>query len=188
MHAATPGCSRARSFSPVDAWRVGNRQAQNRVAFNCFVQQAHCLPQTLQLRRNRAGGGDDRFWHEYTNHTQMRRRNPKRDPSKPYVYFGLTSLPVDRRFDFRRATPEHEWRLHKFGVRLMPELYNSLHPMMRCEQALQTAKKLADDLRAKGFGVANAVCSEAQSYKSILTTPKNLRDDQSGLRDSSAQR
>ena len=118
----------------------------------------------------------------------MRRRNPKRDPSKPYVYFGLTSLPVDRRFDFRRATPEHEWRLHKFGIRLMPELYDSLHPMMTCEQALQTAKKLVDDLRAKGFGVAKGVCSEAQSYKSILTTPKKLRDDQSGLRDSPAQR
>jgi hypothetical protein len=102
---------------------------------------------------------------------QMRRRNPKRDPSKPFVYVGLTSLPVNRRFDFRRATPEHEWRLHKFGIRLMSELYDSFHPMT-CKRALQTAKKLADDLRAKGFGVANGVCTEAQSYKSILTQPK----------------
>jgi hypothetical protein len=98
---------------------------------------------------------------------QMRRRNPKRDPLKPFVYVGLTSLPVNRRFDFRRAAPEHEWRLHKFAVRLMPELYDLLQPMT-CKQALQTAKKLADDLRAKGFGVANGVCTEAQSYKSIL--------------------
>src|SRR5215813_12751832 len=37
---------------------------------------------------------------------QMRRRNPTRDPSNPFVYVGVTSLPVDRRFDFRRATPE----------------------------------------------------------------------------------
>jgi hypothetical protein len=49
----------------------------------------------------------------------------------------------------------------------MPELYDSLRPMP-CEQALQAAKKLADDLRAKGFGVANGACTEAQSYKSIL--------------------
>jgi hypothetical protein len=104
---------------------------------------------------------------------QMRRRNPKRDPSKPCVYVGLTPLRVGRRFDFRRATPEHEWRLHKFGVRLMPELYDSLRPMT-CKRALQTAKKLADDLRAKGFGVANGVCTEAQSYKSILTQPKKV--------------
>jgi hypothetical protein len=102
---------------------------------------------------------------------QIRRRNPKRSPSKPCVFVGLTPLRVDRRFDFRRATPEHEWRLHKFGVRLMPELCDSLHPMT-CKRALQTAKKLADDLRAKGFGVANGVCTEAQSYKSILAQPK----------------
>ena len=104
---------------------------------------------------------------------QMRRRNPKCDPSKPFVHIGLTPLPVNRRFDFRRATPEHEWRLHKFGIRLMPELYDSLRPMT-CKRALQTAKKLADDLRAKGFGVANGVCTEAQSYKSILTQPKKV--------------
>ena len=71
---------------------------------------------------------------------QMRRRNPKRDPSKPFVYVGVTSLRVNRRFDFRRATPEHEWRTHKFGIRLMPELYDSFHPMT-CKRALETAKK-----------------------------------------------
>jgi hypothetical protein len=98
---------------------------------------------------------------------QMRLRNPKRHPLKPCVYLGLTPLPVGRRFDFRRATPEHEWRLHKFGVRLMPELYDSLRPMT-CKRALQMARKLADDLRAKGFGVANGVCDGSQSYKSIL--------------------
>jgi hypothetical protein len=106
---------------------------------------------------------------------QMRRRNPQRDPSKPFVYVGLTSLPVNGRFDFRRATPEHEWRVYKFGVRLMPELYDFLPPMT-CKRALQSAKKLADDLRAKGFGVANGVCTEAQSYKSILIQSKRLCD------------
>jgi hypothetical protein len=70
---------------------------------------------------------------------QMRRRNPKCDPSKPFVHIGLTPLSVNRRFDFRRATPEHEWRLHKFGIRVMPELYDSLRPMT-CKRALQTAK------------------------------------------------
>jgi hypothetical protein len=98
---------------------------------------------------------------------QMRRRNPQHDPSKPHVYVGVTPLRVGNRFDFRGATPEHEWRLHKFGVRLMPELHDSLHPMTS-KRALETAKKLADDLRAKGFGVANGVCTEAQSYNSIL--------------------
>jgi hypothetical protein len=49
----------------------------------------------------------------------------------------------------------------------MRELYDSLRPMT-CKRALQMARKLADDLRAKGFGVANGVCDGSQSYKSIL--------------------
>ena len=53
-----------------------------------------------------------------------------------------------------------------FGVRLMSELYDSFHPMT-CKRALQTAKKLADDLRAKGFGVANGTCDGSQLYKSV---------------------
>jgi hypothetical protein len=35
------------------------------------------------------------------------------------------------------------------------------------------------NLRAKGFGVANGVCTEAQSYKSILTKPQNAALDKS---------
>jgi hypothetical protein len=96
---------------------------------------------------------------------QMRRRNPKRDPSKPFVYIGLTPLRVGRRFDFRGATPKYEWRVYYYGVRLMPELYETLNPMT-LERALQTARKLADDLRAKGFGVANGLGDGCQSYKS----------------------
>ena len=98
---------------------------------------------------------------------QMRLRNPKRDPSKPFVYIGLTPLRVDRRFDYRRATPKTEWRVHQYGVRLMPELCEDLNSMT-LEKALHTARKLAEDLRAKGFGVANGVCTGSQLYQSIV--------------------
>jgi hypothetical protein len=98
---------------------------------------------------------------------QMRLRNPKRDPSKPFVYIGLTSLRVDRRFDYQRATPKTEWRVYRYGVRLMPELCEHLNSMT-LEKALHTARKLAEDLRAKGFGVANGVCTGSQLYQSIL--------------------
>jgi hypothetical protein len=43
---------------------------------------------------------------------------------------------------------------------------------MTLKRALQTAKKLSEDLRAKGFGVANGVCTEAQTYKSFLAHSK----------------
>jgi hypothetical protein len=98
---------------------------------------------------------------------QMRKRNPDRDPSKPFVYVGLTPLRVGRRFDYRIVTKKTEWRLHQYGVRLMPELYEHLYPMT-VERALRTARKLADDLRAKGFGVANGMTTGSQSYKSIF--------------------
>lgn len=102
---------------------------------------------------------------------QMRRRNPKYHVSKPCVYVGLTSLRVGRRFDFRKATPKTEWRLHQYGVRLMPEIYEPAKAMTP-ERALQTARKLAEDLREKGFGVANGMCTGSQSYRSILHSAK----------------
>jgi hypothetical protein len=98
---------------------------------------------------------------------QMRRRNPKHDSSKPCVYVGLTPLRVRSRFDFRGATPKTEWRVHKFDVRLMPQLYEHLNPVTP-ETTLQTARKVADDLRAKGFAVANGMCTGSQTYKSSL--------------------
>src|SRR5262245_17998866 len=105
---------------------------------------------------------------------QMRRRNPKRHPSKPWIYVELTPLRVGRRFDFREATPKYEWRAHQFGLGLMPELYEHLNPMI-LEKALQTARKLADDLRAKGFGVANGMCTGSQLYTSSLAQTRRRK-------------
>jgi len=105
---------------------------------------------------------------------QIRRRNPRRNPTKPCVYVGLTPLRVGRRFDFRGATPKHEWRVHHFGVRLMSELYKHLNPMT-LERALQTARKLADDLRAKGFGVANGIGDGSQTYKSSFAQARHRK-------------
>jgi hypothetical protein len=49
----------------------------------------------------------------------------------------------------------------------MPEHYKHLN-RMTYKRALQTARKLAEDLRAKGFGVANGISIGSQLYKSIL--------------------
>ena len=66
---------------------------------------------------------------------------------------------------FSRSHTKYEWRVHHFGVRLMSKLYKHLNPMT-LERALQTARKLADNLRAKGFGVANGIGEGSQTYKS----------------------
>jgi hypothetical protein len=42
--------------------------------------------------------------------------------------------------------------VRKYGVRLLPELFEHLNPMPY-EHAIQMEKDLADDLRAQGYAV-----------------------------------
>ena len=95
---------------------------------------------------------------------QIKRRNPKRDPLKPCVYVGLTGLHVDRYFDYRgvKATPA-TWPPQKYGIRLMPELYEHLNPMP-LEEAVYRGEKLVEDLRAEGYTVTNAVSASKERY------------------------
>ena len=81
------------------------------------------------------------------------RLNPKRDPAKPALYVGLTGLPVDHRFENHKNGYKAARLVRKYGVRLMPELYESLNPMPY-EHAVQMEKDLAADLRAQGYAVA----------------------------------
>jgi hypothetical protein len=81
------------------------------------------------------------------------RRNPNRDPSKPAVYVGLTGLPVDHRFENHKHGYKSARLVRKYGVRLLPELYEHLNPMPY-EHAAQMEKDLADDLRAQGYAVS----------------------------------
>jgi hypothetical protein len=79
-------------------------------------------------------------------------RNPARDPSKPAVYVGMTGLPVDHRFENHKNGYKSARLVRKYGVRLLPELYEHLNPMPY-EHAAQMEKDLADDLRAQGYAV-----------------------------------
>jgi len=80
-------------------------------------------------------------------------RNPKRDPSKPAVYVGMTGLPVDHRFENHKNGYKAARLVRKYAVRLMPELYAHLNPMP-FEAAAQMEKDLAADLRNEGYTVA----------------------------------
>jgi hypothetical protein len=57
------------------------------------------------------------------------RQNPKRDPAKPCIYVGMTGLPVDHRFENHKNGYKAARLVRKYGVRLMPELYEHLNPM-----------------------------------------------------------
>jgi hypothetical protein len=83
----------------------------------------------------------------------MLRLNPKRDPSKPCVYVGMTGLPIDHRFENHKHGYKAARIVRKCGLRLMPELYAHLNPMP-FEAAAQMEKDLAEDLRNEGYTVA----------------------------------
>jgi hypothetical protein len=80
------------------------------------------------------------------------RRNPERDPRKPAVYVGMTGLPVEHRFENHKNGYKSARLVRKYGLRLLPELYEYLNPMPY-EQAVQMEKDLADDLRTQGYAV-----------------------------------
>jgi hypothetical protein len=85
-------------------------------------------------------------------HRSILRLNPNRDPLKPCVYVGMTGIPVDHRFKNHKNGYKSAWVVRKYGVRLMPELYEHLNPMP-FEAALQMEAELAEDLRAAGYTV-----------------------------------
>jgi predicted GIY-YIG superfamily endonuclease len=85
-------------------------------------------------------------------HPSIVRLNPKRDPLKPCVYVGMTGISVNDRFENHKNGYKSAWVVRKYGVRLMPELYEHLNPMPFAA-ALQMELELAEDLRAAGYTV-----------------------------------
>ena len=82
----------------------------------------------------------------------VRAANPKRDPKKPCVYVGMTGLTPEERFANHKAGTKAASVVKRYGVRLMPELYEHLNPMPY-EAAAQMEQDLADDLRRAGYTV-----------------------------------
>ena len=85
-------------------------------------------------------------------HPSVLRLNPKRDPSKPCVYVGMTGLPVEHRFENHKHGYKSAWTVGKYGIRLSPEFFEHLNPMP-FEAAAQMEKDLAEDLRKQGYTV-----------------------------------
>jgi hypothetical protein len=80
------------------------------------------------------------------------RLNPRRDATKPCVYVGMTGLPIDHRFENHKNGYKSARLVRKYGLRLLPDLYEYLNPMP-FEAAAQMEKDLAEDLRNDGYTV-----------------------------------
>jgi hypothetical protein len=78
-------------------------------------------------------------------------RNPKGDGKAGY-YVGMTGLTPEARLKNHLAGIKAARVVTKFGVRLVPTLYEHLNPMTYAD-ALRMEGELADSLRKRGFQV-----------------------------------
>jgi hypothetical protein len=83
---------------------------------------------------------------------KVRADNPDRDRKKPCVYVGMTGLTPEERFANHKAGIKDASLVKRYGVRLMPELYEHLNPMPY-EAAARMEMDLAEDLRRAGYTV-----------------------------------
>jgi hypothetical protein len=139
---------------------VQSRATLAQTAANLRISRHHLFPCGLKNKR-RSLQKEQTFHHNVyvillrdavAKHPSILRLNPKRDPLKPCVYVGMTALPVDHRFENHKYCYKSAWVVRKYGVRLMPELYEHLNPMP-FEAAVQMELELAEDLRAAGYTV-----------------------------------
>jgi hypothetical protein len=80
------------------------------------------------------------------------RQNPQRNPAQPPVYVGMTGISPAERFRNHKAGYKGSRIVRKYGLRLLPELYEYLNPMPY-DAARQMEKELAAELREQGYTV-----------------------------------
>jgi predicted GIY-YIG superfamily endonuclease len=86
---------------------------------------------------------------------RFRKNNPNYIVGKPCVYVGMTGLDPDVRFDKHKAGIQANSYVQKFGLRLLPDLYEAFNPMTY-KDAVDREIEIGIDLRSAGFGVWQA--------------------------------
>jgi len=92
---------------------------------------------------------------EVLNERRFMKANPGYIVGKPCVYVGMTGLNPDLRFDKHKAGIQANRYVLRFGLRLLPEIYEAYNPMSY-DDARDMEVELAIDLREGGYGVWQA--------------------------------
>jgi hypothetical protein len=87
--------------------------------------------------------------------TKFVRGNPGYIQGKPCVYVGMTGLDPDIRFDKHKAGIQANTYVQRYGLRLLPDLYEAYNPMTY-KAAVDMEIELGIGLREAGFGVWQA--------------------------------
>ena len=93
----------------------------------------------------------DAVWNE----PRFRRANPDYRLGRPFVYVGMTGTDPDLRFDKHKAGIRSNRFVERYGLRLLPALYEVYNPMPY-EGAKEMEVELAIALREQGYGVWQA--------------------------------
>jgi hypothetical protein len=83
---------------------------------------------------------------------KFKKANPGYALGKPCVYVGMTGYDPDTRFDQHKAGIKSNKYALKYGLRLMPEIYEKLNPMSY-RDAIDMEIALAISLQKMGYGV-----------------------------------
>jgi predicted GIY-YIG superfamily endonuclease len=83
------------------------------------------------------------------------RGNPGYADGKPCVYVGMSGLDLDIRFDKHKAGIQSNAYVQRYGLHLMPDLYEAYNPMTY-KAAVDMEIELGISLREAGFGVWQA--------------------------------
>lgn len=86
---------------------------------------------------------------------KFRKNNPNYTDGKPCVYVGMTGLDPDVRFDKHMAGIQANSYVTRYGLRLLPDLYEGFNPM-NYKTAQEREIEIGIDLRSAGFGVWQA--------------------------------
>lgn len=89
------------------------------------------------------------------NVARFRKANPGYELGKPFVYVGMTGLDPDVRFDKHKAGIQHNTFVLRYGLRLLPALYERYNPMPY-DGARDMEVELGIALREAGYGVWQA--------------------------------
>jgi predicted GIY-YIG superfamily endonuclease len=92
---------------------------------------------------------------EVLQERKFRKANPGYVNGKPCVYVGMTGLDPDTRFDRHKAGIQANSYVMRYGLRLLPDLFEGFNPM-RYADAVEREIEVAIDLRSAGFGVWQA--------------------------------
>ena len=112
------------------------------------------------LKRHRPGHKAELHHHVYVvllddavgKLRKVQAENPNRDPKKPCVYVGMTGLTPKERLANHKAGLKAAAVVKRYGIRLLPELFEHLNPMP-FDIAVEMETGLAEDLRRAGYTV-----------------------------------